>query len=70
MNVTDMINEIASATKSQTSSSVTIHEVLEVFRETAAESILRADAMSQMVSTLSQRSQDLEREMGRFKTGE
>ena len=70
MNVTDMINEIASATKSQTSSSVTIHEVLEVFRDTAAESILRADAMSEMVSTLSQRSQELEREMGRFKTDE
>lgn len=68
VSVTEMIDEIASATNSQARSSVTIQEVLEVFRETAAESILRADAMSQMVSTLSERSQKLEREMGRFKT--
>jgi len=68
VSVTEMIDEIASATNSQARSSVTIQEVLEVFRETAAESILRADAMSEMVSTLSERSQKLEREMGRFKT--
>jgi methyl-accepting chemotaxis protein len=67
VSVTEMIDEIASATNSQARSSVTIQEVLEVFRETAAESILRSDEMSQMVSTLSERSQKLEREMGRFK---
>jgi len=67
MSVSEMIDEIAGATKSQTKNSATIQEVLEVFRETAAESILRSDAMSQMVSTLSERSQKLEREMGRFK---
>ncbi len=67
MNVTEMIEEIAKATKSQTTSSVTIQEALQVFRETASESISRSDAMTQMVATLSERSQKLESEVGRFK---
>ncbi len=67
VNVTEMIEEIGKATKSQTMSSVTIQEALQVFRETASESISRSDAMIQMVATLSERSQKLETEVGRFK---
>ena len=67
VSVTEMIEEIANATNSQTRSSVTIEEALQVFRETAAESIQRSDEMNQMVSTLSERSQKLEREVGHFK---
>ena len=68
VNVTEMIEEIANATHSQTRSSEAIQEALQVFRETAAESIQRSDGINQMVSTLSQRSQKLEREIGHFKT--
>ncbi len=66
VNVTEMIDEIASATKEQTHSSATLQGVIEVFRQTVAESIARSDEMNKMVATLSQRSQKLEREIGRF----
>ncbi len=67
LTVTEMIDGIAGATKAQTHSSTTLQGVIEVFQETVAESITRAAEMSQMVATLSQRSQKLEREIGRFK---
>jgi len=67
VNVTAMIEGIAGATKEQAHSSATLQSVIEVFRETVAESITRSDEMAKMVATLSQRSQKLEREIGRFK---
>jgi len=67
LGVTGMIEKIADATKSQSTSNEMILHALQVFREISEESIRRAGDMTTMVSTLSQRSQKLDTEVGRFK---
>jgi methyl-accepting chemotaxis protein len=66
--MTEMIREIAEATKSQASNSESIQHALQLFGEISEETTRRANDMNTMVSTLSQRSRKLEREIGRFKT--
>ena len=67
LKVVAMIEEIADATKSQTASNAMIQNALQVFREISEESVRWAENMDTMVSTLSERSQKLETEIGRFK---
>ena len=62
------IDLIAGATQAQTESSETIHDALQVFRDVTEETTRRAEAIRDMVTTLSERSQRLAREIGRFKT--
>ncbi|GAF87205.1 unnamed protein product, partial [marine sediment metagenome] len=59
---------IAGATQDQTKSSATIQDALEVFRDVTEETTRRAEAIRAMVTTLSEHSQRLAREIGRFKT--
>ncbi len=66
--VTTMINQIAVATQAQATSSEAIEESLTVFRDISNETSRRAEGMTTMVTTLSERSAKLEREVGRFKT--
>jgi methyl-accepting chemotaxis protein len=66
--MTEMIHQIAEATKSQAGNSETIQHALQLFGEISEGTTRRANDMNTMVSTLSQRSQKLEREIGRFKT--
>jgi methyl-accepting chemotaxis protein len=66
--MTEMISQIAEATKSQASNSETIQHALKLFGEISEETTRRADDMNTMVATLSQRSNKLDREIGRFKT--
>jgi methyl-accepting chemotaxis protein len=66
--VASMISQIAGATQAQTKSSETIQHALKVFRDVSDETTRRAEAIDAMVSTLAERSAQLEREIGRFKT--
>ena len=66
--MTEMISQIAEATKSQASNSETIQHALKLFGEISEETTRRAGDMNTMVATLSQRSNKLDREIGRFKT--
>ena len=67
-NVAAMINQIAEATQSQAINSETIQQALQVFRGVTDETTRRAEAINTVVSTLSERSERLEREVDRFKT--
>ena len=68
LSMSEMVAQIAEARKAQAGSSEAIEHSLHVFHDISEESTRRADSMNTMVSTLSQRSQKLEREMDRFKT--
>ena len=68
MLMTDRVTQIAAATKDQTASSETIHETLKAFSEFTNETDQRAEALREIVSKLSDRSRQLEKEIGRFVT--
>ncbi len=68
MLMSDRVGQIAEATKAQTASSEAIHETLKGFSEFTDETDRRAEALREIVSTLSDRSRQLEREIGRFVT--
>jgi len=68
MLMTDRVLQIAAATKGQTASSEAIHETLKVFSELTEKTDQRATALREIVSTLSERSRQLEREISRFVT--
>jgi methyl-accepting chemotaxis protein len=68
LSMSEMVAQISEASKAQAASSEAIEHSLHVFHDISEESTRRADNMNTMVSTLSQRSQKLEREMDRFKT--
>jgi methyl-accepting chemotaxis protein len=67
-NVAGRIAQIAEATQAQTKSSESIEHALQVFRDVCDEATRRTEEIYAMVSTLSERSAQLEREIGRFKT--
>jgi methyl-accepting chemotaxis protein len=66
--IASMADQIADATRSQSRSSETIQHSLQVFRDVTGETTRRAEALNEMVATLSERSEQLEREIDRFKT--
>jgi len=68
MLMSDRVTQIAEATKAQTASSQAIHQTLKGFSEFTEETDRRAEALREIVSTLSDRSRQLEREIGRFVT--
>ncbi len=65
--VMTMINQIVDAMQEQRSRSDTIQQALTVFREVTNETSGRASAINEMVELLSDRSRQLEGEIGRFK---
>jgi methyl-accepting chemotaxis protein len=65
--VAGMIEEIVATTQAQGKSGETIAHSLQVFRDVARESTSRAEELSAMVATLSERSSRLEDVVGRFK---
>ncbi len=69
-NVTTMIDEIVGSTEDQGRGSEQINHALQVFREVTSESSIRTEELKSMVGTLFSRSQQLEREIGRFNLGE
>jgi methyl-accepting chemotaxis protein len=69
-NVTTMIDQIVGATEEQGRGSEQINHALQVFREVTSESSIRTEELKSMVGTLFSRSQQLEREIGRFNLGE
>jgi methyl-accepting chemotaxis protein len=66
--IAERIDLIPGATQAQPESSQTIQDALEVFRHVTEETTRRAEAIRAMVTTLSEHAQQLEREIGRFKT--
>ncbi len=66
--VTALIDQIAEATLTQAKSNETIEHALQVFRDVTDEATRRAEAINTMVATLSERSENLEQEIDRFKT--
>jgi methyl-accepting chemotaxis protein len=67
-NVTAMVSQIAEATNAQTKSSETIQHALQVFRDVSDETSRGAEEINASVTTLSERAERLEQEIGRFKT--
>ena len=61
-----MINQIVDAMQEQRSRSETIQQALTVFREVTTETTRRASAINEMVELLSNRSRQLESEIGSF----
>ena len=68
--VTEMIKRSLQATQEQHKGADRIHNALLVFKEAMAESIKNSAELNKMVATLSSRSQNLEQEIARFKTGD
>ncbi len=66
--VAEQLAQIAGATQAQTKSCETIHQALRVFREVMDETTGRTEAINAMVARLLERSGQLDREIGRFKT--
>lgn len=62
-----MIRQILQATQEQSSGSQRIDHSLIIFKETTEKSAQRANEMTEAVGALSQRSRELEQEIGRFK---
>ncbi len=67
--VTTMIDQIVGSTEDQGRGSEQINHALQVFREVTSESSIRTEELKSMVGTLFSRSQQLEREIGRFNLG-
>ncbi|HEY5657744.1 MAG TPA: methyl-accepting chemotaxis protein [Myxococcota bacterium] len=67
--ITEMVSEIAESTSAQRSSSSIIQHALQVFKSVTEETNRSAEAINTSVSTLSERAERLEAEIGRFKTG-
>ncbi len=63
------VSGASEATQSQAKSNETIEHALQVFRDVTDEATRRAEAINTMVATLSERSEHLEQEIDRFKTG-
>ena len=65
--VTEMIKHILEATQKQSQGGKQIDHALQIFRESMNASAQRAAELNKVVATLSERSQQLEQEIGRFK---
>ncbi|HET6466534.1 MAG TPA: methyl-accepting chemotaxis protein [Nitrospiria bacterium] len=65
--VTEMIEHIFKATQKQSQGGQQIDHALQIFRESMNASAQRASELNMAVATLSERSQQLEQEIGRFK---
>jgi methyl-accepting chemotaxis protein len=66
--ITEMVSEIAESTHAQQTSSEIIHHALKVFTSVTEETNRGVEAINTSVSTLSERAERLQAEIGRFKT--
>jgi methyl-accepting chemotaxis protein len=64
--VMSMIEHILASTREQAAQSEQIRTALESFREVTVENARRADELGETVSSLSEHSNQLEREVNRF----